>query len=455
MSGDLTEGPVARRLAGLWLPMIAGIVAIKTIGLADAYFIGQLGDQALAAISYTFPVTMTLISLAIGLSAGASSVLSRAIGESSDRDEQREIVAGATLLALLIAVILALAGSLLIGGVLALLGASGQTLADATLYMRIWLIGSLFVVVPIAANGMLRATGDGMSPAILLIVTAILNVGLNPVLVFGLGPAPELGLKGAAVATVTARFVAMVLALAMLWRRGLLAMSSAVLARGVRRWREISIIAGPASLSTSLNPVALSLVTGAAASIGDQAVAAFGVVTKIQSMAVVPLLALSAATPALIGQNSAAGCIDRSRAGLLWSAAISAAWAVLVAAGLYLARVPLAGLFSEDDAIVERIGIYLALVPLSYAGYGIVVALSAAMNGLGRPLTALAISGGRALALLAPLAWLGVYLGGFRGLALGVAAANVLAGVVALAILTRHPLTARGDDVSTDAAECD
>ena len=110
----LTEGRVRDKLFRLWFPMIGGVLAVKAIDISDAYFVGQLGSDSLAAISFTFPVVMTLISLSIGLSSGASSVLSRAIGAGASKDRQRGIVAGTVGLATLISVLLALLGFLIV-----------------------------------------------------------------------------------------------------------------------------------------------------------------------------------------------------------------------------------------------------------------------------------------------------------------------------------------------------
>jgi Na+-driven multidrug efflux pump len=220
---------------------------------------------------------------------------------------------------------------------------------------------------------------------------------------------------------------------------------------GIRQWREISVIGLPASLSTSLNPVALGIATAAVATLGTSEVAAFGLVTKIEAFAVVPLLALSSASAPFAGQNSGADKEDRTRAALWWCCGIAVVWTVLVSLLLLAsARSLLLPAFSEDAEVIELAGLYLLFVSWTFAGYGITVALSAAMNGLGRPISALAIAGGRAMALLAPAAWLGVSLGGFQGVALGIAAANSLAGLVSVLIIARHSLTVREDGKSRD-----
>ncbi|MEL6955654.1 MAG: MATE family efflux transporter [Pseudomonadota bacterium] len=177
----------------LWLPMIGGVLAVKLIGVSDAYFIGQLGEEELAAVSYTFPVVMTLITLAIGLSSGASSVLSRAIGEEEESAGRGQIVAGALGLTLLLSLAVAVLGAASIRTVLGLLGASGRPLDLATSYMYIWFSGMPVLMVPIVVNGILRATGDGTTPALLMSGIAALNIALNPILIYGIGPIPELG----------------------------------------------------------------------------------------------------------------------------------------------------------------------------------------------------------------------------------------------------------------------
>lgn len=454
--GDLTRGPVRRRLFDLWLPMVGGVFAIKAIGLADAYFVGQLGESALAAISFTFPVVMTVISLAIGLSAGAASVLSRAIGEGAGRRRQKAIVGGALVMAVGLAILIGVAGYLLAEPLVRLLGGRDGELAMATAYLQIWFGGAVFLLVPIATNGLLRSAGDGVSPALLLAGTSAVNIAVNPLMIFGVAGVDGLGVQGAAVATLVARGLAMVAAVTLLVRKEMLELDRERIREGLGYWREVARVGGPASLSTSLNPVALSIATAAVATLGTAEVAAFGVVTKIQSFAIVPLLALSSASSPLVGQNSGAGERERSRRALFWCGGISLAWALTLAVAFALGAPKLAGIFTESRAVRENVVLYLSIVPASYAGFGITVALSAALNGLGRSVEALMVSGSRAMILLAPAAWIGVLVDGFRGLAWGTVLANVLAAVIAFTVVWRHSLAARSNGgVQLDCAEGD
>lgn len=441
-SMSLTQGPVRQRLFELWWPMIFGIVAVKAIDLSDAWFVGQLGDTPLAAISFTFPIVLTLISLSLGLSAGASSVLSRAIGASASDSECRAVSTAAVLLSLAGAGTLTAAGFLLLDPVLKGVGARGETLTLARSFMQIWLLGTPFLILPIVVGGLLRAAGDGLTPAVIMGLIAVLNIAMNPLFIYGLGPVPAYGMDGAAIATLIARAIATALALSILKRRGMLSFSLAGAAESVRHWRAITAIGLPASLSTAINPMAISVATAAVATLGDDAVAAFGVATKIEEFALVPLLALSSAIAPLAGQNSGASETRRTRRALLWCAAVSAGWSMIVGIALWFAAPLLVSQFSESADVREAATTYLWIVPVSFVGYGCVISLSAALNALGRPLAALSLTAIRALGMLAPAAWLAVAFGsGFTGVATGVALANVLSGAIAFSIIRYHSLT--------------
>jgi len=454
---QLTDGSVRASFSKVWIPMISGVLAVKAIGVSDAYFVGQLGEEKLAAISYAFPIVMTLISLAIGLSAGASSVLSRMIGADASIEEQAERTTGAIGMAVIISVALSVFGFLFIGPILSLLGAEGQIHEDAKCFMMIWFAGVVFLVVPVATNGLLRATGDGVSPAILMSSIAVLNIAINPVFIFGLGPVPEFGMQGAAFATITARGVSTIGAFYLLWRKDLLAASIGSLKRGLARWKQVARIGLPASLSTSVNPIALSIATAAVSTIGSAEVAAFGLVTKIQSFSVVPLLALSAASAPFVGQNSGAGKTERSRESLWFSAQVSIVWAVILAVFFYFGGEWLVSFFTESEATRQVAALYLAIVPLSYAGYGVIISLTAALNGLGRSVSGLFIGAGRAIGLLASGAWIGVLTGGFLGLAIATFIANAASGMIGLFIIRQHELKELDADrgTSPDCYESD
>ena len=425
---DLTEGTVRGHLARLGLPMTLGIVGVLSISLVDAYYLGKLGTNAQAAIAYAFGVTFTLQSLGIGLSAGAASVVSRAIG-GGDAGRTRRLATDSLVLAVLVVSALTALGLVFVRPLFALLGAEGAVLDDVAAYMRIWFFGLPFLVVPMVANGLIRANGDAVAPSAIMVFAAVVNVVLDPLLILGRGPFPALGIEGAAWASLVARLVTLVAAILILvLRERLLTFRPPPLADLLTSWREVLVVGAPAAVSTSVNPLAITLVTAFLSRFGEETVAAFGIGTRIEALACVPLLALSSAVGPVAGQNWGAGRVGRVRDALSSCFAFSAVWAGVLGLVFWLAGPPLAALFTGDAAVAEAVVRYLRIVAVTLGGYGVIVTASAAFNATGRALQGLGMTALRSLALYAPLAGAGVLMGSASLAFGGIAAANLAAG---------------------------
>ena len=441
---DLTEGSVRGHLFRLGAPMIVGIIGVLSISLADAYFLGRLGTGPLTAISFTFPVVLTLQSLGIGLSAGAASVASRAIG-AGRTDRARRLATDAVLLSVLVVLVLTAVGLVVVRPLFALLGAEGAVLDDVVAYMRIWFFGLPFLVVPMVANGLIRASGDGVAPSAIMVVAALINVGLDPVLIYGLGPFPSLEIEGAAWASLASRVVTFVLAVGILaLRERLLTFTIPPVADVLSSWGEVLRVGAPAALSTSVNPLAITVITGALSRFGDDTVAAFGVATRIEALACVPLLALSAAIGPVAGQNWGAERSRRVREALALSFWTSAGWAVVLAGFFFAFGDAIARLFTAEPSVVAGVARYLRITAFSLVGYGVVVTASAAFNATGRAGEGLGMTTLRSAALYVPFALVGASLGAASYAYVGIAAANLLSGgVVAWWALSRTKARAR------------
>jgi putative MATE family efflux protein len=200
----LIQGPVARHLVNMTLPMLLGITTMMAQSFIDTWFLGRVGDRALAAYGFGFPILMIVASVAIGLGAGTSSVVARAIG-SEDHHRTRRLVTDSLLLAFLIAAALSLLGMLTIEPLFRLLGAAEDMIPMIRGFMFILYSGMPFLVVGMVGTSSMRATGDTRLPSKLMIYGAILNVILDPVFIFGLGPVPAMGLNGAATASLISR----------------------------------------------------------------------------------------------------------------------------------------------------------------------------------------------------------------------------------------------------------
>ena len=202
--------------------MVFGIIAVISVSLIDTYYVGQLGTQELTALSFTFPVTLTVSSLAIGLGAGASSVVSRATG-AKERGEAKRLATDSLALALILVIFVAAIGYMMIDPLFARLGAAGEVLDMVGQYMRIWFLAIPLLVVPIVANSIVRAVGDTFWPSVVMVSSALTNIAITPVFIFGWGPVPAFGIAGAAMGTLIAWLVTVIGAFALVvWREKIL-----------------------------------------------------------------------------------------------------------------------------------------------------------------------------------------------------------------------------------------
>lgn len=408
--------------------MIWGILAMMAINATDTWFVAQLGANELAAMSFTFPVIMMLISLGIGMMAGTSSVLARAIGR-GDHERARRLATDASVLALLLALGLTGAGLATIEPLFRLLGADDVILPLVREYMSVWYAGFVFFLVPMVGMGAIRATGDTRLQGALMIGTAFLNLVLDPLLIFGWLGFPRLELEGAALATVVARAAMLLVGFWYIhFRFRMLTFALPRPADVWSSWRGVLHVGLPAAGTNVIIPASLAVVVAMIAQSGAHAVAGFGVATRIEALTLVVFFAMSAVIGPFVGQNLGAGKCERVLAAMKQSALFCTGLGLLIALALWLAAAPLIRLFNDHPEVVAVGSAYLRIVPISYGAAGVIMIANAAFNGLGRPLPAVVISLTRMAFLYLPLAWIGGRLFGIEGIFAAACTANLLVG---------------------------
>ncbi|HET6472550.1 MAG TPA: MATE family efflux transporter, partial [Pseudomonadales bacterium] len=278
---DLTQGPVARSLFRLTAPMMLAVSSSVVVQMIEIGFIGQLGTAQIAAVTFTFPITMMLTSVAMGISIGTSSVIARRVG-GGDWDHVRRLATHSLLLVGSLLSLLALVLMASIRPTFAALGANGEVLDYIHDYLLVYYPGTVLFTVTMVAGSTMRATGDARSPGLLMTGGAALNLALDPILIFGLLGAPRLGLTGAALAMVLSRLAMTGLLLyfaayrdrlflpVRLWRKRIFA-----------SWREVSVIGIPAMATQMIGPISGAIVTRLLAAHGHDVVAGFGVAGRI------------------------------------------------------------------------------------------------------------------------------------------------------------------------------
>ncbi|WP_282608893.1 MATE family efflux transporter [Pelagibius sp. Alg239-R121] len=426
----LTQGPTFRHILGLTLPMVWGLFATIGFNVADTFFVAQLGTTQLAAISFTFPVVMVLISLAIGLGAGASAVVARAIGQ-NDRGKVEELATDSLLLAAAVVSVFVVVGLLTIDPLFRLLGAEEALLPLIRDYMEIWYLGIAFLVIPMVGNNVIRASGDARFPSLIMVIAALVNIALDPLLIFGLAGFPRLELQGAAIATVISRAITFFAAIAVLhYRERLIRWSKPEMSKVLASWRSILHVGLPAAGTQMINPMAVAVITRFVAAYGSTAVAGFGLATRLEALSLVFLFALSSSTGPIVGQNLGAGLVDRIRSTLRESYLLSFGWGAVAAVILGFYGPALAGLFDDDPSVIAIARDYLIIVPVSYGCYGAVMVAGAGFNALGRPLSSTILTLLRMIVLYIPVAFVAGELYGIVGIFVAAAFANLTTGIV-------------------------
>ena len=448
---DMTEGPIFGHVVRMIMPMSFGILAMMLVGIIDTYWVGTLGTAQQAAVQMSFPVTMLVMSVSIGLGAGAVSAVSRAAGR-KDGSSISRISTDAMTLTLLSVGAVSLLGILFVEPIFTALGASATMLPHVVDYMTVWFAGIVLIVGPMVAGNILRALGNTVVPSIMMMAAAAVNLVLDPIFilddVFGLFPGLGWGVSGAALATVAANAATFLMVLwYLVFHEKLLDFKWEDLGEVWHHWMDIARVGIPACISNIFNPVAMTVAMSglAMARFGDAAVGGLGVAGRVEAFAIVPLFALSACIGAITGQNGGADRLDRVREAFRKAFLFCIAWGLGVAAILWIGADWIAAAFLPGEEGRAAAVDYWRIASLTIGGYGITIAASAGFNGLGRPAPGMAITAGRALGLMIPLVLVGSYVFNTpQGVIMGIAAANILAGsLTALFVFTRAKMTAK------------
>ncbi len=436
-ASNLLEGNIASTLKRMTIPMILGMIMMMSFGLIDTFFVSLLGTEQLAAISFTFPVTFTVISLTIGLGIGTSAIIGRLQG-SKEIERSKLYATGSLMLSAMLVGVLATMGFFSITPVFSLLNASGRLMPYISDYMGLWYVSSVFLALPMVGNSVLRACGDTKTPSIVMASVGGLNALLDPLFIFGLGPIPAMGIQGAALATfiawlVGACWIIYILAV----RRKLMLPRLLTLSELRSSSRDILKIGLPAAGANMLTPVAGGVMTAIVAGYGAEAVAAWGVGNRMESIACIVVLALSMTLPPFISQNVGALQIKRVKRAYSITLKFVLIWQFIVFLAMWGLSGWIAQAFAHEAEVGSLIQLFLMIVPLGYGMQGVIVLTNSSLNAMHRPMTALVLSVIRLFVFFVPISVLGSYLYGLQGLFVGNVIANVAMAGVSLLVFKR------------------
>ena len=431
----LLHGPIPATLLGLAWPVLAVLALQTSVGVAETWFVSFLGTDAVAGVTLVFPVFMLMTMMSNGgIGGGVSSAIARAVGAGRMEDARalatHAVVVGAAFGA-------AFSLAVWTGGraLFEMMGGRGEALGNATLYANVLFAAAIPGWIANLLASALRGAGEVRTPAIVTAAGAVITLGVSPLFIFGWGFVPGLGVAGAGVALIVFNVgSAIALALYMRSRRSPLRLALARLE--LRLFWEILRVGLLSAIGTVVTNLTVVLTTALVGRFGSDAIAGFGLASRLDYILIPPLFALGTATITLVGTNVGAGQHARALRIAWVSAAISAA--AVEAIGVAAALFPQGWmqLFSRDPAVVAAGVAYLVRVAPAYAFFGAGMALYFASQGAGRMAWPFAAGMARlALVWLAGGWWIGAE-GSPAGLFWIVAAGYVLFGatnIVAIA----------------------
>lgn len=436
-SKDLTKGPITPLIVKLTWPMIFGMAGMVVFNMVDTFWIGKLGVSELAAIGFTFPIVMLVGSLAMGLGIGTSSLIARMIVKESRQLIQQYSV-DAINLSLVIIIIFVTAGQLTMEPLFRAIGVTDELMPLVKEYMVTWYWGMIFLVVPMVGNNIIRATGDTFRPGMIMVVAALVNIVLDPFLIFGWGPFPEMGLKGAALATVISRAIGLLITVYILvWREKLLVLYVPRLRIMLQTWKKIIYVAGPAALGMMVTPLSMAVITRLIASFGQESIAGFGVAVRLESFGMLLIHSLASVMTIFAGQNWGKGEKKRILSSLRITSTFSMVWGLIMLVASLLFAEQIAGIFTQDPLVIEITANYLKIISFSYSFLGIMMISLSMLNGINKPILAMLTTIFRMFILYIPLAFILSKWFDLNGIFWAAFIANIAAGLIGAVFVIR------------------
>lgn len=400
----MTEGDIASILKKLTLPMIFGVLGMVAFNLSDTYFVGKLGTAQIAALTFTFPVVLVLNSINMGIGIGTSSVISKSVGE-GNKKRVISLSTSSLLLGFLVAFIAIMIGELTIEPLFRALGAEEDSMVYIIKYMRIWYAGVPFVAIPMIGNNAIRALGDTKTPSIIMMVAAGVNIILDPLLIFGIWIFPELGVAGAAFATVFSRMLTFVFALYILgFREKVISIKGESFYTIIKSWGTILFIGTPNAIARIILPIGVGVITKLISKYGTDAVAGYGISTRLDYFALAIPQALASVIPVFVGQNFGAGKSKRITSSIRISQRFMIIYGIVAYIVLFLIARPLASLFSDAEEVIQLVVLYLRIIPIGYGVQGILLIYNGTLNALQKPVKAASINVFQMLIIYVPTA---------------------------------------------------
>ena len=384
VDAPLTEGSISLNLFRLAVPIIISNMLQTAYQVVDTFWVGRLSAQAVAAVSFCFPLSFLLIALGGGLPL-AGTVLAAQYTGRGDEDAMNHVAAQTLLMVFVVSLVLAALGYTIATPIMQLMGAAPEVLPDAVRFFQIAVLGFVFVFMFFAYQALMRGRGVVYPPMFIVFITVLINFILDPLLIFGWGPFPRMGVAGSAMATLCTQALAASIGLTLMARgRHGIHLKWVNLRPDFAQMRQIFRIGFPSSIEQSTQALGMTVMTMLVAGFGTVAVAAYGIGVRVMSCALIPALGLSVATSALVGQNIGADQLQRAERTNLVSC--SAIFIILTIAGLltFWGAAAIGRFFlPQGGPTIMQSTVFIRSIALTFGFIGLQQVLTGSLRGAG------------------------------------------------------------------------
>jgi putative MATE family efflux protein len=387
------EGPIGKALIRLAIPIILGNVLQSGYQLTDAFWVGRLDAAAVAAVSVSFPLTFLVIALGSGLAMAGATLSAQYMG-AGRQDMVNHVAAQTMMMVALTSIVLGAAGYLLSPYLLKLLGVASDVYNGALGFMRISFIGIIFVFIYAMFQALMRGIGQTKIPLLIVLGTVFLNFLLDPLFIFGIGPLPPQGVRGAAFATLITQALAALLGIIIFLRgRHGIHLSPKSFRPDLKYIKYAFFLGFPGSIELSTRGLGLMVMSFLVASFGTLTIAAYGVGSNILQVVTIPAMGLSMAVSTLVGQNMGAGNLKRAARVTVLGALCGFVLLTLVGIIAYIFAPAFVAFFVPHvPEVITQGAQFIRIMCLAWGGIGVQLCIVSAFRASGNMLVAMVIA---------------------------------------------------------------
>ncbi|MEO5929672.1 MAG: MATE family efflux transporter [Candidatus Kapaibacterium sp.] len=380
---DYTEGPVDKAILFLAIPMVLEMIMESIFAVADVFFVGKLGSDAVAVVGLTESMLTLIYAIAMGLGIGAMATVARRIGE-GDQDGAARAAVQSLIIGIVLSITMAVAGVILAPKLLAAMGGSPAVIEQGTSFMRVMLGGNAAIVLLFLANAVFRGAGDAAVAMRVLALANLINIVLGPCLIFGVGPFPKLGVTGAAVATTIGRSVGALFALYLLFRPGgRVTISRRHIRFDPELMKRIARVSASGAFQVFIGMASWVGLVRILSNFGSEALAGYTIAIRIIMFALLPSFGMSNAAATMVGQSLGAGKPERAERAVWRAGLYNLIFLGTMGVGFVLLAKPIVGIFTTEPAVIPYAVDCLRIIACGFLFYAYGMVFTQSFNGAG------------------------------------------------------------------------